>query len=69
MAVNSFSFVMNFKSDEKAVSNLSPHGDLRDITPLADALGVVGVDGAVAPFGGGGGEGFGVDVVGAGVDG
>ena len=47
----------------------SPHGDLRDVAPLADALGVVGVDGAVFPFGGIGGEGFGIDVVGAGVDG
>ena len=47
----------------------SPHGDLRDVAPLADALGVVGVDGAVFPLGGGGGEGFSVGVVGAGIDG
>lgn len=46
-----------------------PHGNLSDVAPLADALGVLGVGGAVAPLGGGGGEGFGVDVVGAGVDG
>ena len=47
----------------------SPHRDLRDVAPLAGALGVAGVDGAVAPLGGGGGEGRGVGVVGAGVDG
>ena len=47
----------------------SPHGDFRGVAPLADSLGVLGVDGAVFPLGGGGGEGGGVDVVGAGVDG
>ena len=47
----------------------SPHRDLRDVAPLADALGVFGVGGAVTPLGGGGGEGLGVRVVGAGVDG
>ena len=46
-----------------------PHRDLRDIAPLSDALGVVGVDGAVFPLGGGRGEGGGVDVVWAGIEG
>lgn len=36
---------------------------------MAGALGVVGVDGAVAPFGGGGGRGGGADAVGAGIEG
>lgn len=47
----------------------SSYSDLRDVAPLADALGVFGVGGAVFPLGGGGGEGFGVDVVGAGIEG
>jgi hypothetical protein len=50
-------------------TTLSTHHDLRDVAPLAGALGVVGVDGAVFPLGGGGGHAGGVDVVGAGIDG
>ena len=48
---------------------LPPYHDFRDVAPLADALGVVGVGGAVFPLGGGGGEGFGIGVIGAGVEG
>lgn len=51
--------------DKRGIS--PPHGDLRDVAPLAGALGVVGVDGAVFPGGGGGGEGGGVEVVGTGI--
>lgn len=47
----------------------SLYGDLRDVAPLADALGVVGVDGTVFPLGGGGGHGGGIDAVGAGIEG
>ena len=36
---------------------------------IGHALLIVGVDGAVFPFGGGGGHGGGVDVVGAGIEG
>lgn len=46
-----------------------PHADLCDIAPLGEALGVLGVDDAVFPHGGRGGEGGGVGVVGAGVHG
>lgn len=48
---------------------LSPHAHLRDTAPLAGAPRVVGVDGAVFPVGSGGGEGVGIGVVGAGIDG
>ena len=46
-----------------------PHADLHDRAPLSCPLGVSGVDGAVFPHGGEGGERGGIDVVGAGVGG
>ena len=56
-------------SRQKRLNSRADSPRPRDVAPLADALGVVGVGGAVAPLGGGGGEGFVVGVVGAGVDG